>query len=63
MRMESTNVTTGACSILAGISSSEYSAALFNPQGMATPDGSTMIMSGLKVLYKVATVVAKLPAI
>ena len=63
MRVASTRVITGACSMTTSVLASEYSAALLSPQGMATPDGSTMTMSGSKVSCSLARVSANVPAI
>ncbi len=59
----STRVMTGACSMVTTVLDSEYSAALFRPQGMATPDGSTTTMSGSNESWSLARVSAKDPAI
>ncbi len=59
----STRVMTGACSMCTTVFASEYSAALFRPQGIATPDGSTMTMSGSNESCSFARVSAKEPAI
>ena len=63
MRVESTSVMTGACSIWTSVLASEYSAALFRPHGIATPEGSTITMSGSNESWSFARVSANVPAI